>query len=472
MIQSMPSRLATQSAASTYEHAVVIGGSIAGLIAARVLSEHFERVTVIERDPVPTNGEFRKGVPQARHPHALLLRGQMILEQLFPGLIADLRAAGAVAFNMGLDMPINMFGRWLPQYESELIGTSCSRPMLEGAIRSRLAMYPNVTFQHEAEASELCIDPVCGCVTGLVMRHRNGGGNTPELLTANLVVDASGRDSKAPEWLSALGYPAPQELTVNAFPGYATRIYERPADFDGDWKGMMIQPMPPANKRGGVILPMEGKRWHVTMIGMGGDYPPTDEQGFIEFARSLSSPMLYDAIKHARPLTSISGYRRAENRLRRYDQLSQFLDGFLVFGDAVYAFNPIYGQGMTVAALGGMALDACLHEQRKLYSADDLNGLAMRFQKDLGKVIAFPWQMATHEDMRWPTTEGVQQLDAATRMIQRYMNQVMQAVTRNADVTKAFHHVMHMVEPPTKLMSPRVMFRVFKTNLAGRFSKS
>jgi flavin-dependent dehydrogenase len=243
-------------------------------------------------------------------------------------------------------------------------------------------------------------------------------------------------------------------------------VYERLAEIEN------IMPVPPQMPRGGVILPMENGGWQVTLIGIGRDYPPTDEAGFLEFARSLSSPEIYEAIKEAQPITAPYGYRRAENRLRQFDKLPAYLEGFLAMGDAVYALNPVYGQGMTLAAIASQLLNDCIVAHQTKDSQADFTGLASHFHKQLGKELIAPWQQATNEDMRWPETEGKQALSPAMRMVNNYFGQVMQAMPRSAKVTDAFYRVQHMVAPPTLLMRPDMMLTVFKTNLTTRFSKS
>lgn len=470
MINLKSAPIAPRTGENTYRHAVVIGSSIAGLTAARVLTNHFDHVTVIERDRLPEDLDFRKGVPQARHAHVLLLRGQMILEELFPGLRQELLDAGAVSINVGMELDFRMMGEWLPHFPSDMEATACSRPLLENTIYRRLAANPRVTFRPHTDVLQICAGDDHRQVRGVYLRDREGGD--VEELAANLIVDTSGRNSQAPEWLQRLGYAPAKEITINAFAGYATRVFQIPADFAESWKGMYIMPQPHEGTRGGVILPLEGNQWHVSLAGMSGDYPPTDEEGFYEFARSLPSPRLYEAIKNAEPVGPIYGYRRAENRLRQYDQLSQYLEGFVLLGDSVFALNPVYGQGMTVAAISAMTLGEAITEQRRRHGDDDLTGLAQHFQQQLGKVLAMPWQTATNEDMRWPKTEGGRELDLPTRLIQKYFSQVMRAAPHNPTVVDAFYRVQHMVTPPTLLLRPDMMARVFTTNLSVRFSKS
>ena len=222
-------------------------------------------------------------------------------------------------------------------------------------MRRRLAALPQIEFLPGCEVTGLAGNKDGTAVSGVTVRSRSQTG-TEDRIEADLVAVASGRNSRMPQWLEALGYPAPQETVVNALLGYATRMYRRPAGFEADWKGMFIQAAPPERTRGGVILPIEDGRWMVTLGGGGGDYPPTDDQGFLEFARNLVTPKLYDAIQQAEALSPITGYRATENRLRHYERLSSFPENCIVVGDAACCFNPVYGQGMTTAALGAMLL--------------------------------------------------------------------------------------------------------------------
>jgi 2-polyprenyl-6-methoxyphenol hydroxylase-like FAD-dependent oxidoreductase len=443
---------------STYQHAVVIGGSIAGLAAARVLTNHYERITIIERDAASSATEFRKGVPQARHPHVLLKGGEKALESLFPGLTQELYDGGAEPVNMGADFEWFTLGQWRQKFNSSIVTVACSRPLLETSIRDRLAQNPRVTFVQESEVIGLLLNETKTRVAGVRTRARSGNHAVTEI-AATLVVDASGRDSDAPRWLEAWGYSAPKEESVTSKPGYATRIYAIPANRKDAWKAMYIQPSAPDLKRGGVVVPMEGNRWHVTMFGMAGDYPPTTEAGFLEYAQSLPDQSIYEAIKDAEPLTEVWSFRRGENRLRHYDQLSRYVEGFLVFGDAVYALNPVYGQGMTVAALGAMEMDKCLREQQ---TAGDLSGLAKRFQKRFAAVIAGPWQMATGEDRRWNVDENITPPDFVTRMMQSYIGKLIQITLTDAKVTEAFFHVQHMIAPPTLFFRRDILWKVLR----------
>lgn len=446
-----------------YQHAIVIGSSIAGLAAARVLTDHCERVTIIERDAPSTAQEFRKGVPQARHPHVLLKGGEKALESLFPGLTQELYDRGAKPVNMGKDFEWFTFGQWRQTFESSIVTVACSRPLLETSIRDRLVKNPKVTFVNESEVIGLLLDESKTHVTGVRTRSRRD--QSVSEMEAAIVVDASGRESEAPRWLQAWGFPTPKETSVTSKPGYATRIYAMPENRTDSWKAMYIQPSAPNLKRGGVLVPMEGNRWHVTMFGMAGDYPATTEDGFLEFAKSLPDQGIYEAIKDAKPLSDTWSFRRGENRLRHYDQLARYVEGFIVFGDAVYALNPVYGQGMTVASLAALEMDKCLREQERTSPTGDLTGLSQRFQKKLATVIAGPWQMATGEDRRWNVDENITPPDFMTKMMQNYIGKLLRITLTDPVVAEAFFHVQHMIAQPTLLFRRDILWRVLATRV-------
>jgi 2-polyprenyl-6-methoxyphenol hydroxylase-like FAD-dependent oxidoreductase len=411
-----------QTSGGAFSQAVVIGSSIAGLTTARVLTDHFDQVTVIERDQLPDTPDFRRGVPQAWHAHTLPLRGHAMLEQLFPGLSDELLANGAVAVNGGSEMAFFMAGSWHQvSHHAAAVSMSLSRPLLETTMYRRLANHPRVQIIQEHEVVGLRTDRAGQAVTGVRLRRRHDVRQNEFNLEANLVVDASGRDSHAPYWLENLGFVPPRESVVNSFAGYASRIYRQPLNFNQTWKTLYIRPTPPRSNRdgitrGGIILPIEGDRWYVTLTGMARDYPPTDEAEFLDFARSLPTPEFYEAIREAEPLTRVSGFRRAENRVRHYDRLPRFLEGFLVSGDAAYVLNPVYAQGMTAAVMGSRALDDCLREQQR---QGDLTGLAGAFQIKLSQAVADPWQLAIREDKRWPDTEVAEDIVPVRHRVSR-----------------------------------------------------
>ncbi|MBZ0289068.1 MAG: tryptophan 7-halogenase, partial [Anaerolineae bacterium] len=276
-------------------HAIIIGGSIAGLLAARVLSEHFDQITIIERDRLPDEGAYRSGVPQARHLHTLLIRGQRIMDNLFPGFTQDLIDAGAPSAVWGLDNRFYTPAGWTQAFDSGYVSNICSRVELEWLVRRRVYAIQNVQFLTERDVLGLITDERHRVVTGVKVESRVD--HSADALYADLVVDASGRSSKTPDWLADLGYQRPAETVINAHNGYATRWYEKPAPAQGTSNPLAIavQPRPKeGNYRGGSLLEVEDGRWVVTLLGANADYPPTQEAEFMEFARSLPTPAIYN----------------------------------------------------------------------------------------------------------------------------------------------------------------------------------
>lgn len=445
-------------------HALVIGGSLAGLLAARVLRDHFERVTVVERDRLPEAPAPRAGVPQARHQHALLVRGRLILERLFPGLQEELVRAGAPLVDMAADMAWLTPAGWGIRFSSSLVMLACSRDLLEWSVRRRLGAQPGLRFLEQGDVDGLAVSPDGGAVAAAFVRSRREP-MAPGRIDADLVIDASGRGSRAPHWLEALGYDRPEETTVNAFLGYASRIYQRPASLPVDWKAAYIQPAPPEFTRGGVAFPLEGDRWMVTLAGLGGDYPPTDEAGFLAFARSLRSPALYESIKDAEPVSPIASCRATQNRRRHYERLRRFPERFVVLGDAACAFNPVYAQGMTMAAVGAELLDRCLRER------PDLSGLPSRFHRKLARANRAAWMLATSEDLRVRGTVGGR-LDVPTRLMHGYLDQIVALTTRDPGVRVRLLEVFHMLRSPAALFAPHVLARVIGQAVGGATSAS
>ncbi|NEN88764.1 MAG: FAD-dependent monooxygenase [Okeania sp. SIO3H1] len=430
-------------------HAIVIGGSIAGLLAGRILTNHFQQVTIVERDRFPEYPQFRPGVAQSHHVHVLLSKGQQILEQLFPGLVEDLETAGSLKIDWAAEFPwYNLFG-WQPRFRSDIKSCLCSRHLLEWSIRRQLTADDSVQFLESTQVKNLLSNVSNSRVTGVRIKSNSHEQD----LTADLVVDASGRNSSLPKWLTALGYQAPEETVINSFLGYSSRWYKCPEGFHADWKVLAVATKPPNDQRAGIIYSVENNFWVTTLYGINKDYPPTDEVGFLEFARSLRNPIVYEFIKDAQPISPVYSYRRTENRLSHYDKLSRLPDGIIAIGDAVCCFNPVYGQGMTVAALGAIALDQCLQ------SNPSLKGFSKYFQKQLAQVNSVPWLMATAEDLRWPGTEGAKP-DWITRLIQQYLDQVLRLSVEYPEVYQKYIVVMQLTQPPKILFQPDIMAKI------------
>lgn len=435
--------------------AVVVGGSMAGLLAARVLAEHFERVTVVDRDRFPGEPGHRKGVPQSWHAHGILPRGQEIIDRLFPGIDRDLRADGAPPAggkNLAVVSPAGRLPLGTLQGGSGE-GSFASRFLLEWHVRRRLAGYGGVEFLVDRDVTGLRATADNRRVVGVNLRRRGGGEE--KSLGADLVVDAGGRHSRSPRWLEELGYGAPPEETIESGIGYASRFYRKPTDWPADWEGIIVNGRPPDNPRAGLILPIEHDRWHVTVGGFAGHHPPTDEEGFLAWARALPDPSVYEAIRVAEPLTPIRAYRTPTNRLRRFERLPRWPESFIVTGDAVCAFNPIYGQGVTVSAMDAELLEKSLNRQGARDGAGP--GFARRFQRDLAKGVAAPWMVASSEDLRWGVASSGVGRTLTTKLIHRYTDLVLGRAVKDARVARVYWDVVGMVAPSRALFGREVL---------------
>jgi len=432
--------------------AAVIGGSIAGLLAARVLSEHYSDVVICERDRLPVDITDRKGVPQGRHAHALLSAGRRALEALFPGLADELAAQGALKVDIeGL--------RWFDNggYHARCTGIEAllaSRALLETQVRKRVTALPNVRVVDGCDVDSLIMDS--SRVIG-VRTHRVSSGGSGEDFEAELVIDASGRGSQTPAWLDASGFQKPVEESIRVALGYSTRLFRRrPEHLDGDFA--MIIPSAPPGRRGGAMLAIEHDRWMVTLFGVLGDHPPIDAAGYLEFARTLPAPDVYETIKNAEPLSDPLPFKYPGSTRRRYERLTLLPDGLLAFGDSICSFNPIYGQGMSVAARQALALRDCLSEGS--------DGFAKRFFTAAAKVIDNPWTMAVGGDLRYPSVAGPR--TQMGEFINWYLGKVHIAARRDPAVTFAFHSVANLLADPPSLLNPRVALRVARGNIGAR----
>jgi 2-polyprenyl-6-methoxyphenol hydroxylase-like FAD-dependent oxidoreductase len=439
--------------------AIVLGGSLTGLLTARVLSGYFGEVVIVEKDKVNDQPEARKGQPQTRHLHGLLAKGLQVFTAYFPDLVDDLKAHGAQVGDLAIHLRWYDHGGYRKRFDSNLIGVSMSRPLLEWQIRRRVLTLPNVRLMDETDVDGLETTADCSRVTG-VRLFENGVRATHELpqphtLKGDLVVDAMGRGSPSPKWLENLGYVRPAESTVKVNFGYATRFYERRLDDPNRTDVIFVFPTPPHSKRYGAAFPIEGERWIVTLAGTAGDHPPLDEQGYIEFARTLDAPDLYQLVTKERPLSDITQHKLPSSLRRHYEKMARFPAGYLVVGDAIASFNPIYGQGMTSAAMQIEALDQILRAARK---RDQLNGLAAEFFKRAAKIVDGPWQLAVGSDFMYPETEGPK--PPATDFINRYIAKVHRATHTDTVVYGAFLKVINLIAPPSSLFRPQIVWRV------------
>lgn len=429
--------------------AVVLGGSMAGLLAARVLADAFAEVVIVDRDKLTGVTTARRGVPQGRHTHGLLARGQQILDDLFPGFTAEAIAAGIPTGDLG-ELRWFFNGLRLRPKTTGLVCVSADRPVLESHVRARVASLPNVSFIEECDIVGLQTEPDGRRVTGARIQRR-AEGSAEETLDADLVIDATGRGSRTPVWLEELGYARPAEERIKIDLTYTTRHYRLPDEsiLNGD---LSINPVSsPSHRRGAFFSRVQDGRSILSLTGVLGDAAPTDPEGFLEWVRSLPVPDVYDVIKDAEPLDDAVAFTYPASVRRRYEQLEEFPEGLLVLGDAACSFNPVYGQGMTVAAQEAVVLSEHLRK-----------GLPdpLVFLKDIAGVIEVPWQISAGGDLGFPEVEGPRPPEV--QMMNAYMALLQSAATRDGMVTRTFMRVAGLVDPPTELMSPDTIYRVLK----------
>jgi len=435
------------------KHAIVIGGSIAGLLAARVLSDHYAEVTLFDRDAFPSQPVQRRGVPQGRHAHGLLASGSDTLERLFPGLTVALTECGALSGDLAQDCRWFLAGACFARAASGMRGLLLSRPLLESVVRLRVGALPNVQIHEQALVESLVANGQRSRVTGVVVGGRE--------FLADLVVDATGRASRSPQWLQNIGYQAPVEDIVHVALSYTTRLFERrQQDLAGDVAAVI--PATPSGKRGGVMLAQERNQWTVTLIAHFGKSAPEELPGFVEYARTLPAPYIYDVIRNAAPLGEAATARISASVRRRYERLKRFPAGYLVTGDAICSFNPVYGQGMSVAALEAVELQNAL--------ATNPVSPARDFFRRAARVVDTPWQIAVGNDLRMPETVGKRTLRG--RIANFYVSRVHQAAHRDPAVGIGFLQVSNLLAAPGSLIRPRIWHRVLRSSLSRRDSKT
>jgi 2-polyprenyl-6-methoxyphenol hydroxylase-like FAD-dependent oxidoreductase len=431
------------------DRAVVLGAGVAGLLAARVLSEFYHSVLVVDRDQLTGVTGPRRGVPHGRHAHALLARGQQIFEDLFPGLHAAMAADGVLTGDLSGNLRWYFNGRRLRQADTGLASVSATRPVLEAHVRARVSALANVEFL------ERCA--IRGLITGnggrvIGVRVISEASETAEqALSADLVVDATGRGSRMPAWLDALGHPRPAEERVTMNLAYTTRHFRLSEDPYGS--DLSINPVASvANPRGAFFPKLGDGISMLSLTGILGDEPPGDLEGFLAYTRSLAAPEIYAAVRTAEPVDEPATFKIPASVRRRYERLRSFPAGLLLIGDAVCAFNPVYGQGMTAAAVEA----AALRDHMRRGQGPD----ALRFFREIAPLIDSPWEISTGGDLGFPGVEGNRTLKV--RMGNAYISRLHAAAANDPEVTKAFFRVAGLIDPPTALMRPGLMMRVMR----------
>ena len=431
------------------KHAVVLGASMAGLLAARSLSEFFETVTVVERDPLPATFAARRGVPQGRHLHGLLPRGAHVLEKLFPGILDQLIVDGAHYVD----------GRDLSRLHNEIGGHRmvrtgsapsftaflATRPFLEEHVRARLRGIANVTLLEDHDVVELIATSDWHRVTGVQVVNRRTRDDIT--LSADVVVDATGRGSRTPMWLNAMGYESPREDHVVVQLTYVSQ-YLRMAPDALHEDGFVVGAVP-GRPRGLGMLRAENDTWMLTVFGIAGHEPHPDLISMCEFVEDCAPAQLLAAVQAAEAIGEPTRHRQPSSRWRRYDKVQRFPEGLLVIGDAICSFNPIYGQGMTVAALEALALRKCL--------SSGTRDLARRFFRASAIPIRQAWELSANPDLSLPEIEGTPPL--LTRLLNVYVDRVLTAAEYDPVAVDNFFRVTSLIDPATRLLRPNMLWR-------------
>jgi len=435
------------------KRAVVVGAGMVGLPAARAVADYFEEVVVLERDTLPLDASYRAGTPQARHTHGLLGGGQRALGELFRGFEEDLAAAGAVPVRVGLDLRLERPGfDPFPKRDLGLTAYAMSRPLIEFTLRQRVAQHPNITIREHCRARDLVPSPGNDGVSAI--RFVNSGGRA-ETLAADLVVEASGRGSLVCGLLESIGRARPDEATIGVDITYATAVFAIPDDAPADWAGVMTFDSPARGGLGGIMLPLEGNCWIVTLVGRHGDKPPDDRDGFLDYAKQLRTPTIHDAIRKAEQLGDIARFGFPASVWRRFDQLEEFPHGLLPFGDSICRFNPVYGQGMSVAAQQASLLHELLHERAG--GCDAFAGLASAFFAEAATLIETPWALAAIPDLAHPETTGERPEDLEQAL--DFSEALNRLAAEDPAVHKLLFEVLHLLKPRSALHDPDLVER-------------
>jgi 2-polyprenyl-6-methoxyphenol hydroxylase-like FAD-dependent oxidoreductase len=442
------------------QHAVVIGGSIAGLMAARVLTDHFDRVTILDRDHIDAQTAVHKSVPQGNHLHALMLGGQQVLSSLYPGFTDRLQRLGAVRFRFGIEAAFFFPGgrSYTPTgsvreaRDLGIDGYSQSRGLLEQCVRQCTLELANLTFVGDSAVQGLIYEN--GQVRG-VRVTRDGGAQS---IAADLVIDAGGRGSRVPRWLTELGFETPQETTIGCDFAYTSAKFRKPANYEAPEKVMLFGGPPPKYTNGAGIGSIENDTWMVSLAGRFGQYPPTDEAGFFEFAKALPTKRFYELIKDAERISDITHHRFPTSVQRHYERLVAFPERFLVLGDAISSFNPVYGQGMSSAALQVKALGQLLGQRAAGSPAEALDKLGAAYFPRAAEVIAQPWLLAASSDFAYPQTTGERPPNMEDGA--RYFAALDSTVAEDLEVHRMLVEVFQLARPLWDLTSEPLRSRV------------
>ena len=435
-------------------HAVVLGASLAGLFHTVPLAARFDHVTLVDRDVLPGGATHRGGVPQSHHIHLLVPGGVERLQSLLPGAVDELVARGGHLI-ASPEWRFYMGGAQLAVEDEELAVAGATRPLIEAVVRERVLAMDGVELLDGWTARELLTTRDRTRVTGVRLRSQ-ADPERHRTLDADLVVDTTGRGSRSPGWLADLGYERPEEQRLQVGVHYATRVFRRESDALDGCRHVLVD-VPPEGTRGGVALAVEDDRWQVTLIGMLGERPETDLDGFTQYAASLWRDDLHDLIDGATPLDDGTPRAFPSFSWHRYDRLGDLPDRYVVAGDAVCSFDPRFGQGMTVAMAEAMALGAVLDEH-------GLGDVGRRTIEAAQPTVQDAWDLATGADLAHPEVDGPRPI--AWKLNNAYMERLLPVAHHDPDVAAALIRVIGMLDRPPQLLAPRILWRVLRDHRA------
>ena len=439
--------------------AVVIGAGMAGLAAAGALTDHFERVIVLDRDRLPQQAAHRPGTPQDRHLHGLLPGGQRALNMLFPEFEGDLAQSGAVPVAVALELRSEIPGLGpLPRRDFGWALQCASRPLIEFSLRRQVERLTNVTVRSECRVLEILTTGDGTAATGV--RLESGDG-LQESLAADLVIDASGRGTPTLDLLRLSGRPLLDETIIGVDFHYCTARFTIPAGRTAAWRAVVTPAKAPERIRGGFMMPIEGNTWVLTLTGRLGEEPPADWDGFMAYARQLETPTIYDAIRHAERQGNIVRFGFPASVWRHFERFDGLPRGLLPIGDAICRFNPIYSQGMSVAAQEAYVLHQLLNERAA--ESEPLEGLEQSFLNRIQPLIEAPWAMSAIPDLIYPQTRGERPADFESRL--QFAGTLARVAIRNPDVDRLMQEVQHLLKPPSVYDDPAIQ-RLVQAELA------
>jgi len=433
------------------KRAIVVGAGLAGLSAARALSDHFDEVLILDRDELPDEITPRPGVPQGKHPHGLLGSAVKALENLFPGFGKELMRAGAEPIDPGFDMLAEVPGQdiW-PRNKFNWLTYSMSRPLIERTLRRQVECMGNIKVRGESRVLKIVSDSNLQAATGIQCQLVDG---SLEIIKSDLTVDASGNGSLTLDFLKSIGRRPPEETRIRLTIRYASAFFERFPIWN-DYKIVFTLPGAPENRRSGIILPTENNSHHVLLAGRVREIPPTGVDEFLSYARELPTLTIYTAIKNAKRLTDITPFSFPESRWRHFAQLSDFPRGLLPIGDAICRFNPVYAQGMSVASHQANMLFHLLQTSDR----DPLATVAKTFLTKAEALIADPWAMSAIPDFIYPETIGQRPPDLEDRL--NFQRALGRLAARDTEIHKLLVEIRHLLKPLSLLDSPSIVRRV------------